>query len=414
MPNPGNVGYTKESFPITKYTRDGFISTTAENFTGVKLDDTQTLENIRIDSITTGGKYFGIYTIKPVLEGTSLVNADNRYTEESSSDTERVFIVCHKTSAGDYRMMRLVFSKASSMMLQVKITLVKYVLSSTNPTSLLVTNLWRSGTLFGVEDAPQGVATSDANETKGKGYGIKSLTITFEDPTPKYYYSLTATNSQKAVETVKLEKTGESGTFLVVLRDGQLTEGVAAQKLLTLSSTKNEVKFLQEDIRPYIVYEPSKITVGTTYRFESALGKRFFLKSSGVIAEVPQDTDDISTKFMLGERKALSTSPTPINTITPMNDPTRFMTMQTSAKVSKDITFAAFGAYANVDWSIVPAINGAYAFVSIALANIPGYFLVAEPLTVGTTTTYRAVAKLVDEKDDIAAFYACWRLYPAL
>lgn len=423
--------FTRVPRSITTYTKTGFIGTDFTNFSDIVLDSEKTLAKIRIKSFTTGGAYINNLTVTPVLETSSILSNDYRYTQESLNASEVSFIVCIKDD-GYYKLMHIVFSRSKSLQLQVKVTESRY--TQLNPFN--VKNLWTSAGKFAPSDAPDGVATLDSTgtstPTKAKGYGIKSLTIIFDDTTiikPDYNISRGAEN--RALETIKIMYSPTSTTtqsvmdtsnnkYLVVLRDGDLNAGVAAQKVVTGT---NILKFLQEDIRPYIMYESSKITAGTTYRFESAFGKRYFLTSSAEIKEISQNpttttelADDASTKFVLrAKNTSLATSDTPINTIESMNSPNNFMIMQTTGSTnSKAIQFGPIGRNTNVDWSIVPALNGAYAFVSIMLANLPGYYLVAEPQTVGTTTTFRARAKLVDPKDDVAAFYACWRLYPAL
>ncbi len=63
----------------------------------------------------------------------------------------------------------------------------------------------------------------------------------------------------------------------------------------------------------------------------------------------------------------------------------------------------------NGDWAIKPAVNGAYAYVSLELANIPGYYLVAERQVNGT---FIARAKIINVNSDVDKFLACWRMYP--
>jgi hypothetical protein len=423
------LGYTRGTKPIKEFTNGNVLTTTASNF-NVKLNSIQALKNIQITSVTPLGTFTSKDAFKPVQEFDIPSTEKYRYRQESISKDERVFIICYKDT-DRYKMMRVVFSKPSSQQLQAKISESRYV--PTTAANNLVTTLWNNGTKFinTMNDAfaDNGVATMNSNDPspprQAKGYGIGSLTITFETGEVEPYYDISpGSTTGIAVESVKIQKdtTYANDVLLVVLRDGGLADGVAAQKVLRASDASG-VKFLQEDIRPYIVYEPSKIIAGTTaYRFESAIGKRYFLNSSGAISQVAIDANtddpaDSARKFILGEKNAteLSTENAPINTISASNALKKVMTMNMSVtSLSKPITFTEVnqsGKNANVDWSIVPAINGAYAFVSIALANVPGYFLVAEPQTDGT---YKAVGKLVEPTDDVEAFYACWRLYPGI
>ncbi len=337
-----------------------------------------------------------------------------------TSDTVRKFIIRYD-SASDYWKMIEVELKNEASKLKVKITGVKH-LSKLLSVSGTPKEMWdnaNSQRFTSTTDAINGIATSDdATDIRSKGYGIKFMKVAFDDSQVKPFYTLKSSpQTITAVEIEKIPNTRALGTdpFLVVLRD---EDGVAAQKRLlpTSSVTKASLNFLQEDIRPLIFYEPSKIKTGYAFRLESAVGKRFFLQSTGVIAELPtsstttteQDAES-RTKFILKDASSLSG---PTNRIATTTAPTQYLTLNMSTNTVTAENLSATATNANVDWSIVPAINGAYAFVSVMSVNTPGFCIVAEKNATGSA--YTAKAKLVNKDNDVEAFHACWRLYPAI
>jgi hypothetical protein len=138
------------------------------------------------------------------------------------------------------------------------------------------------------------------------------------------------------------------------------------------------------------------------------MGKQYFLQSNGNVAKVDQTASDeaiLGTKFILKESEL--NNGTPVHTLQTMGDSTKFLFWDAATNNVE----AGAASKTNKDWAIVPALNGAYAFVSIMLATTPGLYLKAVKQFDGT---YKAKAVKVDPDNDPDAFFACWRLYPAL
>ena len=194
--------------------------------------------------------------------------------------------------------------------------------------------------------------------------------------------------------------------YIVLLKD---ESGVVAQKVAANTMT---VEFRDEDVRPFIPYKdinlnsakiPKGILGTTNLRFESALGRYYYLTTDGTVKE----TEDVSkTSFQLAEKRAnVTITDSPIYSIRELNT-TKYLVKNNDDTINVSSTINA-----NADWVIKPAINGAHAFVSIEHANIPGYYLVTE---MQDDKTYKAKAKQIDVTNDVDVFFACWRLYPAI
>ena len=381
--------YTKSFTILQEYPYATYLTTDYVQYSNISLGSAaRTFDKLLISTATVKDASGNLHTIP----------AANIF-KTSSTGADAPFYMFTTIGSNTY-IFKIAFKKENNLV-KVKLEGVKSTTAIVNETS--IASFYLNGTI-------QTIATSAG----GDGYGVKSMSVTLEDA-PKPYYTL---NQQVGIQDITITGNKEGNDLLVVLRDGpDFASGVAAQKLYKNSATV--LKFLQEDLRPYIPYEESKVKPGNTYRFESALGKRYFLQKDGTsvrISELPTSIDnttiDNNTKFLLKERKsqATTTITSPIATIASFADAKALLTANLSGNYA--VTSAPFsGTNANVDWSIVPALNGAYAFVSIMLVNTPGYYIVAKKNMSGT---YDAVVELVDPKDDVKAFHACWRLYPAL
>jgi hypothetical protein len=430
--------YTKINKPINTYDLSGFLTNDYIEFPGVSFTDINTFAKLKILTATFIGKYVDSAPVKLYTSETApIVNALSAATDASATATAnatfyeypqgtdatvRTFILRLDTQSSHWKMIELKLKNETNK-LKVKINAVRYLSKSVTGTTLMMWEDPASLTFTGANDAVNGIATSnDITETRSRGFGIQHLKVGFTDLSLKPYYVLNDPKP-KAITQVDIQKFDEASVgnnpFLVVIRDG--AEGVAAQKRVVPQSSllsKVSLSFLQEDIRPLIVYEPSKIKTGFSCRFESAVGKRYFLQSTGVIKQLPSSSTntaeqetDARTKFQLQDKGAsITTSSTtaPVNRIATTTAPTAYLTMNTAT----DNVVAQVSPTTNSDWSIVPAINGAYAFVSIMLTNTPGYCIVAKKNATGDD--YTATAKLVDLNDDVEMFHACWRLYPAI
>lgn len=382
------AGYTELSKGAQTYTMTQAITGVYTNF--MYMDGTSRAVTIASDTPLSRLRIVGATALGTLVSGEYSVT-------DVSEGSDRVFILTDGTGS---KMVRIRFQKAASTNLQVRIDEVRQG------------SAWLAGRRLttDLDDrdlARNGIAVSDTDV----GYGVKDLQITFEDPDiGRTYYQFTG-DTPVPVQSVEISRNTRTSlgtdSILVLLRDGDSVEdGVAAQKLVRPANASSvTVKFLQEDLRPLIPYSVAVIRDGATFRFESAIGKQYFLQRNGSI--VRQESSDAAddTKFMLGPSVILKTTGSPINTLKPMNDDSVFLTKAADDSVSSVATGI------NKDWSIVPAINGAYAFVSIMLANIPGYFLKAVP---GTGDSYTVKAARIDPDEDVDTFLACWRLYPAL
>ncbi len=381
--------YTKSFTTLQEYPYATYLTTDYVQYSNILLGSAaSTFDKLKINTATVKDASGNLHTIP----------AANIFKKEGSG-AEVPFYMFATIGTNTY-IFKIAFKKENNLV-KVKLEGVKSTTATVSETD--IASFYSSGTI-------QTIATSAG----GDGYGVKSMSVTLEDA-PKPYYTL---NQQVGIQDITIAGNKEGNDLLVVLRDGpDFASGVAAQKLYKNSATV--LKFLQEDLRPYIPYEESKVKPGNTYRFESALGKRYFLQKDGTSVRISEfltsndnTTLDNNTKFLLKERKsqATTTITSPIATITSFADATALLTANLHGNYA--VTSAPFsGTNANVDWSIVPALNGAYAFVSIMLVNTPGYYIVAKKNTSGT---YDVVVELVDPKDDVKAFHACWRLYPAL
>ncbi len=221
------------------------------------------------------------------------------------------------------------------------------------------------------------------------------------------YFTLPSANA--TVSSVELTRNVSTDAieYMILVKD---TDGVVAQKVLRLGAgvATATLNFLQEDVRPLMPYTSiqNQNTAGTTiFRLESALGRRYFLQKTG---DVPQITDEtVVTKFRLAPKQSTASftdSTIPIYSIVENDDAAKIL----SRNVTTNAVLTAAKGVASIqttDWAIRPAVNGAYAFVSLESANNPGYYLIADG--------GKAKAKIIDLNNDKDTFLASWRLYPA-
>ncbi len=253
----------------------------------------------------------------------------------------------------------------------------------------------------------------DFNGTDASG-SIVSLTL--KDAEGKTIPSINTVRfgSEVAVQKVQLTfNTKIIKPYIVLLKDAR---NVVAQKVIPAARDLSNatVEFLQEDVRPYISYNDIRQSAGTTtiLRFESTVGRGYFLDINGNVTAVTDTTT--TTQFELSTPQSNYTSSTdPIYSLKIGN---KFIArdISTSVALSPSTTQSPIinvtTRNANSDWAIKPAVNGAYAFVSLELANVAGYYLVAEPQADGT---FKAKARVINSMSDVDKFLACWRLYPA-
>ena len=219
-----------------------------------------------------------------------------------------------------------------------------------------------------------------------------------EDDEGKYEY----TGTVQSIDVQTLENTN---AIVQLLGDG---DRVLTQRLATSST----LEFNQIDVVPTLSYRDLEFPAQGTQRIrlESFVGQGWFLTIDGVKGEISKTA---ATTFTLIPSKSFR-SP---SSLSPSSLVAKVYTLESgTTKLFRNSSNGIGGTIttnidANSSWVILPALNGASAFVSLQLANYPRVFLTTQVNADGSYTPL--CVELGLSPTDLEKALTCWKLYPS-
>ena len=258
--------------------------------------------------------------------------------------------------------------------IQISLNSASYVSASTTtfPTTINgVIDLWNIGnTTMKV--------VSDDNE---EGYGIKNIRL-----------------SVRTAETISSFTTRSTDQIIQLVKNNR----VLTQRLATGST----LEFNQIDVVPVMSYRDLLFpaTGSQRIRLESFVGQGWFLNVDGTISNQKASTFTLqpSSSFLSRSSTVAKIYRLTSAGIRLIRNPTNGIGGMIAGQLNID---------ANSSWVILPALNGASAFVSLQLANYPRVFLTTQVNADGSYTPL--CVEFGQEPTEIEKAFTCWKLYPS-
>jgi hypothetical protein len=262
--------------------------------------------------------------------------------------------------------------------IQISLNSARHISASTTTfptTSDAVTLLWNSGTTTEV--------VLDDNE---RGYGIKNITL-----------------SVRTAETISSFTTRSTDQIIQLVKNNR----VLTQRLATGST----LEFNQIDVVPVMYYRDLVFppTGSQRIRLESFVGQGWFLNVDGTISNQKASTFTLQSSSSFLSPSSLSPSSTVAKIYRLTSAGIRLI--RNPANGIGGMIAGQWNIDANSSWVILPALNGASAFVSLQLANYPRVFLTTQVNTDGSYTPL--CVEFGQELTEIEKALTCWKLYPS-
>ena len=207
------------------------------------------------------------------------------------------------------------------------------------------------------------------------------------------------------VQSIDVQTMENTNAIVQLLGDG---DRVLTQRLATSST----LEFNQIDVVPTLSYRDLEFPAqgNQRIRLESFVGQGWFLTIDGVKGEISKTA---ATTFTL-KPSTLFRSP---SSLSPSSSVAKVYTLESgTTKLFRNSSNGIGGTIttnidANSSWVILPALNGASAFVSLQLANYPRVFLTTQVNADGSYTPL--CVELGLKPTDLEKALTCWKLYPS-